>query len=359
MIFYEIVVAMQKVGCSILWIFLVFTGCHPGGVEKYQPSSDRTREKYATPEPGTFLKPGAYSIMKKFNQIMKDPEGYRLPADWMLDILATPQKKMVDTTLRLSEVAVPVRIYYPTRNSLEGNHPVILFFHGGGFIMGDIETYHVMVSKLARITGQIVISVDYRLAPEYPFPAALQDCYNALKWLQEHGSSIGVDTTRISIMGDSAGGNIATVLTLMCRDRERPQPRCQILVYPGVTFVDTLTSSRNYFCNSPEMIYILSESFLRKVKSEYMGDEPNDRHPYLSPLEANLTGDLCPALIITAECDPLRDDGRLFARKMEAAGVDVQYCEYSGMIHGFMSFHMILSDALLAMKEIRDFVESK
>lgn len=348
---------MRKVICTILCMILVVSGCDPGGVDKYVPASDRKKLKYATPEPGTFLKPAAYSILRKFNQIMEDPDGYRLPAEWMLDMLASPQKKMVDTILQFSEKLVPVRIYYPTKSSLDGSQPAILFFHGGGFILGNIEQYHLMVSKLARITGQIVISVDYSLAPEHPFPAALTDCFKVYQWTLENGSSIGVDPANISLMGDSAGGNIATVLTLMCRDRKRSQPLCQILIYPGVTFVDTLTPSRAYFGKCAEVNYILSEPFLRKVKSEYMGDESNDRHPYLSPLEAELSSDLCPALIITAECDPLRDEGRLYALKLERAGVKVDYHEYSGMIHGFMSFHLVLSDALLAMKEVRDFVE--
>ena len=106
------------------------------------------------------------------------------------------------------------------------------------------------------------------------------------------------------------------------------------------------------------MIYVLSESFLRKVKTQYMGNETNDKHPYLSPLEAQLTGELAPALIITAECDPIRDDGRIYVEKLRAAGVEVTHYEYSGMIHGFLSFHMILSDALDAMKEIRNYLDS-
>jgi acetyl esterase len=158
-------------------------------------------------------------------------------------------------------------------------------------------------------------------------------------------------------MGDSAGGNLATVLTLLCRDNHMPQPLCQVLIYPGVTFVDRDFHSRNFFGRCPDMVYVLGESFLRKVKAQYMGEESNDRHPYLSPLEAGLTDDLAPALIITAECDPIRDDGRSYVEKLRAAGVEVTHYEYSGMIHGFMSFYMILGDALQAMKEIRDYLQ--
>jgi acetyl esterase len=157
-------------------------------------------------------------------------------------------------------------------------------------------------------------------------------------------------------MGDSAGGNLATVLTLLCRDNQVTQPFRQVLIYPGVTFVEREFPSRILFGRCPDMTYVLSESFLRRVKTQYMGNETNDRHPYLSPLEAHLTSDLAPALIITAECDPIRDDGRIYVEKLRDAGVVVTHSEYSGMIHGFMSFHMILSDALQAMKEIRDYL---
>lgn len=158
-------------------------------------------------------------------------------------------------------------------------------------------------------------------------------------------------------MGDSAGGNISTVLTLLCRDNHLPQPNCQVLIYPGVTFAETSFPSRVYFGQAAQMNYVLSESFLRKVKSQYLGKETNDRHPYLSPLEASLTNDLPPALIITAECDPIRDGGRYYAEKLDSAGIAVEHFEYTGMFHGFMSFHMILGDALDAMKEIRDYLE--
>jgi acetyl esterase len=158
-------------------------------------------------------------------------------------------------------------------------------------------------------------------------------------------------------MGDSAGGNIATVLALKCRDEKYPIPWAQVLIYPGVTFVDTLYPSRTYFGQCEDMNYILDEEFLRKVKIQYMGQESNDRNPYLSPLEARLSPDLPPALVITAECDPIRDDGRLYAAKLKEAGVPVEHIEYSGMIHGFMSFHMILGDAVIAMKSIRNYLE--
>ena len=350
---------MKKALHLILIISIVFSSCQADTPEKYIPGSEGKKEKYATPEPGTYLRPMAYTILNEINRIREKPDIYKEQADWIKDMFVTHQKKMVDTVLHHHNLNIPVRIYYPTRESVQGNHPVTLFIHGGGFVLGSVDEYHIMVSKMARITNQIIISVEYRLAPEFPFPAGLNDCFAVLCWLQDHGNDIGTDTSRISVMGDSAGGNLATVLTLRCRDEGRHQPFCQVLMYPGVTFVDTLFPSREYFGRQGEMRFMLTEEFMRSVKAQYMAEETNDRHPYLSPLEAELSPDLAPALIITAECDPIRDGGRLYAKELEARGVVVEHIEYSGMIHGFISFHMIFKEALDAMKYIRDYMDRK
>lgn len=345
---------MSRAIGTILMITLILSCTYSVEPDKYIPKSEKKREKYATAEPGTYLKPGAFTILKTVTRVMEDSTLVKEPSQWMVNMISARQKKMVDTVL--SNLAVPVRIYYPTKKSLQGNHPVTLFFHGGGFVLGSVDQYHMMVSKLARVTGQIIVSVDYRLAPEHPFPAAIMDCFAVLRWVQQNGSDLGTDTTRITVMGDSAGGNIATVVTLMCRDQQAPQPFSQVLLYPGVTFIDTDYPSMTYFLRDPDRQYVLTETFLRRVNAAYRGDECKENNPYLSPLEATLSNDLAPALIITAECDPLRDSERVYAEKLEAAGVKVKYLEYSGMIHAFMSFHMILSDALDAMKQVRDYL---
>ncbi len=350
---------MGKRACIFAFTLLILSSCQAEKPEKYVPANPRIREKLATPEPSTYLKPAAFTILSTMNDFMEEGDSIPMPADWMFDLLTVNQKRIVDTLIAGDSLTVPVRIYYPTRESMDGDHPVTLFIHGGGFILGSVDQYHMMVSKLARITGQIVVSVEYRLAPEHPFPAGLMDCYTVLKWLQDEGSEIGADTSAISVMGDSAGGNLATVLTLLCRDRERPQPCCQVLIYPGVNFVESRTPSMIYFAEDPPKSYILTEEFLRKVKVQYLGEDVKLENPYLSPLEATLTPDLAPALIITAECDPLRDDGKQYAQKLRSSGVQVEYLEYSGMIHGFLSFHLLLKDAVDAMKQIRDFLSDK
>jgi acetyl esterase len=349
----------MRIAFLSLGVFLFLIGsCQEEKMEKYVPRTERQRIKYATPEPGTYLKPRAFLLMHKINEVAQNPESFNLPGNWFYRLFTPGMEKRLDTVLSCNELEVPVRIYYPTRECLDGNHPLILFIHGGGFAYGSVEEYDMMAGKLAEVTGMVMVSVEYRLAPEYPFPAAVNDCFAVLRWLQVHAPEIGGDTGRICVMGDSAGGNIATVLTLRCRDEHAPMPACQVLLYPGVTFVDRLYPSRVYFgLNSSR--YVLGETFLRQVKSDYMGDMKNVRNPYLSPLEANLTSDLPPALIITAECDPLRDGGRDYARKLQAADVDVEHIEYSGMIHGFMSFHMILGEAVTAMEQIRDYLHDR
>lgn len=348
---------MKQMVITALLSAVLLTGCQAEDPGRYVPATARRKEKYATPEPGTYLKPVSYAVLREMNRILEDPDSFEKTEKRISKIFTPVLKKTSDTIVRHGEIAVPVRIYYPTRRSLEGNHPVILFFHGGGFIMGSVELYHMMVARLARVTGRIIVSVEYRLAPEFPFPAAVEDCYAALRWLQRNARLIGADGERITVMGDSAGGNLAAVVTLMCRDMHQPGPENQVLIYPGVTFKDTLFPSRHYFAREADMRYVLDEEFLMRVKSSYMGEMENERHPYLSPLEASLTPDLPPALVITAECDPLRDGGRAYAEKLEKAGVEVEFREYSGMIHGFMSLHLVIGDATDAMKTIRDFLD--
>lgn len=342
----------MKRGIVSIFLIALFLSCYTQAPEKYVPKTARKRVRCATAEPGTYLKPPALSLLKRMNRVMEDST-VKAPAPWVIEIFTKHQKRLLDTVLVFNELEVPVRIYYPTKRSLQGQQPAILFFHGGGFILGSVEQYHVMASKMARVTGQIIISVDYRLAPEHPFPAAVNDCFSVFQWMQQFGSTLGVDTARISVAGDSAGGNLATVLTLVCRDEHVPQPYRQVLLYPALTFVETEYPSMTYFLKDPDRRYVLSESFLRRAKTAYLGSEGTDLNPYISPMEAKLTGDLAPALIIAAECDPLRDVEREYAEKLKAAGVEVKYLEYSGMIHAFMSFHMILEEALDAMKEVR------
>lgn len=346
---------MSRARAFIILLILTLTFASAAEPEKYIPNTKRKQEKYATAEPGTYLKPTAHFILKRMNQFMEDST-VKQPAPWMMDMFTPYMKKIKDTVLTFNNIKVPVRIYYPSRRSMDGKHPVTIFYHGGGFVLGSVEQYHMMVSKLARVTNQIIVSVEYRLAPQYPYPAAVNDCFAVLQWMQYKGSNVGADTTRITVMGDSAGGNLATVMTLKCYDQKRPQPYLQVLLYPAVTFLDREYPSMNYFLRDPERQYVLSEAFCLRVRNDYMSSSGAERDRYISPLETGLNPELAPALIIVAECDPLRDSERAYARKLKEAGVRVTYLEYSGMIHAFMSFPMVIGDARNAMKKVRDFL---
>ena len=346
---------MRRAIGSILLIFLILGTVRADDPEKYVPKTKRKQEKLATPEPGAYLKPSANFILKRMNRILDDSTSKK-PAPWIVDSFTPPQKYVSDTTLSFNNVEVSVRVYYPSRKSMKGMQPVTIFYHGGGFVVGSVEEYHSMTSKLARVTGQIIVSVDYRLAPEHPYPAAVNDCYAVLQWMQHYGPTLGADTTRITVMGDSAGGNLATVMTLMCHDQKRPQPYRQVLLYPAVTLLDTSYPSMIYYMRDSDRRYVLSEAFCMRVRRDYLANEGEVTDRYISPLESKLSEDLAPALIIAAECDPLRDSDRAYAKKLEAAGVHVDYREYSGMIHAFMSFPMIIHDAVDAMKLVRDYL---
>lgn len=346
---------MQRAIGIILLLFIVQSAVRADEPDKYIPKTKRKQEKLATSEPGTYLKPSANYILKKMNRFLDDST-LKKPAPWIVGLFTPPQKKLCDTTLSFSDVEVSVRVYYPSNKSVDGLHPVTIFYHGGGFVLGSVEDYHSMASKLARVTGQILVSVDYRLAPEHPYPAAVNDCYAVLQWMQYYGSKLRADTTRITVMGDSAGGNLATVMTLICHDRKRPQPYRQVLLYPAVTLLDTEYPSMIYYLQDPDRRYVLSETFCKRVRRDYLCNVGTERDRYISPLETELSDELAPALIIAAECDPLRDSERAYAKKLEAAGVQVDYMEYSGMIHAFMSFPMVINDALDAMKKVRDYL---
>jgi acetyl esterase len=315
------------------------------------------KEKYATAEPGTCLDPRAYRLLKAVDRIHENPYNNDF-AKRLIDIIEPGVKKVVDTNVPNGASDVPVRIYYPSRKCLQNPTPAIFFIHGGGFMFGSIEEYDMAVKKLARITDMIVVAADYRLAPEYPYPAALEDVDAVVKWIISNRKALGIAGDRITLMGDSAGANLATVLALKYRDEQKDHILAQVLYYPPTTFMEREFPSRLYFLLDEDRTYFLTEEFVRLSKEHYLPDSIPDDDPYVSPLEADLSGDLPPVLLITAQVDPLRDDGRMYAEKLKAAGQDVTYTEYEGMIHGFMNFYMIFPEAKESMRKTRDFLTS-
>ena len=208
---------------------------------------------------------------------------------------------------------IPIRIYWP---SLGDRQPILVFYHGGGFRLGDLDCYDPICRELADRADAIVVSVAYRLAPEYRYPAAVADSYAALEWVHAHAAEIGGDGGQIAVGGDSAGGNLAAVVSLKARDRSGPPIVFQLLIYPWLNLVEMETESHKLFAES----YLLAGAQLELMRDEYLPDLADRRHPYASPLLADDLGDLPPALVITAGFDPLRDEGEAYARKLADAG---------------------------------------
>jgi acetyl esterase/lipase len=245
--------------------------------------------------------------------------------------------------------SIGLRIYRP-EGSLEALLPLILNFHGGGFVSGDPYQSEWWCSSIAHEVQAIVVSVDYRLAPEHPYPAAPEDCYDATAWAVENAGDLGADGTRLAVMGDSAGGNLAAVVSLMARDRGGPDLALQLLLYPGVEFIKDFASAEEN-----EFAPILGKADL-DVWRLYCTEE-QAIEPYASPLRAEHEG-LPAAFIQTAQHDPLRDQGAAYAEALRAAGVPVQHTNYVDAVHGYISVpgvvplaRQALHDASVALRE--------
>jgi acetyl esterase len=270
--------------------------------------------------------------------------------------------RMLTVELRAPETVVPVaavedsqipgpagqlqaRVYRPEAS---GPVPTILFIHGGGFVIGDIDTHDNQCRTLCREVGAVVLSVGYRLAPESPFAAAVADCVAALTWTAAHAGELGGDPDRLAIAGDSAGGNLAAVTARLARDAGGPPLAAQLLVYPGTDFRedDARYPSREQNATG----YFLTREDMQWFSDHYMGTgDPND--PSLSPILAEDLAGLPPAVLVTAEYDPLRDEGEAYARALEEAGVPVIFMRYDGLIHGFFDLTAFSPGAAEAVRE--------
>ena len=225
------------------------------------------------------------------------------------------------------ETEIPVRIYTPEG---AGPFPALVWFHGGGWVVGDLESADATARYLTVWANCVVVSVDYRLAPETKFPGPAEDCYAATKWVAQNAASINVDPGRIAVGGDSAGGNLAAAISLMARDRGGPPLALQLLVYP---VTDRDFSTESYIQNAEG--YQLTRDSMVWYWEHYLKDDADAVNPYAAPLQAQDLRNLPPALVITAEYDPLRDEGEAYAHRLEAAGVNTTCTRYDGMIHGF------------------------
>ena len=241
------------------------------------------------------------------------------------------------------EGSIPLRIYTPEGN---GPFPITMMFHGGGWVIGDLDTADSQSRELCQGSGSIVVSVDYRLAPEHRFPAAADDCYAATCWAKENAASLGGDPGRFAVAGDSAGGNLAAVVSLMARDRDGPAIDFQLLVYP---VTDGASFDTDSYRDNAEG-YLLTTEAMHWFWDHYA--DPADRtNPYASPAQASDLSGLPPALVMTAEFDPLRDEGETYARLLEEAGNTVECVRFDGLIHGFFSQGPVIPAARPGMEK--------
>jgi acetyl esterase len=253
-----------------------------------------------------------------------------------------PVERTEDRTISGPHGDVPVRIYWP---KAKGPHPAFVYFHGGGHVIGDLDTHDTIARNLCGGADVVVVSIDYRLAPEHKFPAAAEDAWAGYQWVRSAPSDLNIDPKRLSVGGDSAGGNLAAVVALMARDAGHTNIRLQLLVYPVTDFAMTGASYTAY----ANGFGVLTADAMKWFRDHYLGRAEDAGDWRASPIKASLEG-LPPALIIAAECDVLRDEGVAFADALRAAGNDVQRREYAGMIHGFFGMTPIIDDAVAAQR---------
>jgi acetyl esterase/lipase len=257
-----------------------------------------------------------------------------------------PVAKVENRTIPGTARDIPVRIYWPTDQS---PLPVLVFFHGGGWVLGTLDASDHVCRELANSAECIVVSVDYRLAPEHKFPACPDDCETAYYWVVDNAASFGGDPRRVAVSGDSAGANLAAVVSLRAKERGRQLPVLQVLVYP-VTDHDFERAS--YVENAEG--YMLTRRAMLWFWDHYTNSPEEMDHPHASVLRAADLSGLPPALVITAEFDPLRDEGEAYANRLREAQVPVTVTRYDGMIHGFYAMFWMVDKGKQALAESAD-----
>ena len=244
--------------------------------------------------------------------------------------------KVANRTIPGPAMDIPVRVYYPKES--QTTYPALVYYHGGGWVVGNIESHDDVCRALTNLANCVTISVDYRLAPEHKFPAAVEDSYAAVQYIYDHAEDFQIDRSRIAVGGDSAGGNLAAVVSNLAKDRNAPSICFQLLIYPstnvgGKPTVSMLENAEGYFLTKGTM------EWFRKC---YLNNEEDKLNPLLSPILYEDFSGLPPALVITAEYDPLRDEGEDYAKKLVEAGIEVETVRYNGAIHGFVSMSAVI-----------------
>lgn len=248
--------------------------------------------------------------------------------------------------------AIPARVYAPRAGTAP--RPAVVYFHGGGWVQGDLETHHGLCARLAKHGDVLVVAVDYRLAPEHKFPAAVEDCLAAYRWVRAHGGDLGADAARVAVAGDSAGGNLSAVVSQLAAAGGGPVPACQVLIYPAVDF-SLQTDSHRELADG----HVIPRDRVVWYMEQYLRGEADKLDVRASPLRAPRLAGQPPTLIVTAGFDPLRDEGHAYAEKLREAGVDVVYREYPGQIHAFVSLTRAIPQGMACTLEIAEYLRRR
>ena len=309
------------------------------------------------------LDPDAAAVFKAFQEAGRPPYETLSPAEarefYLLGrVVTNPEPPELKSVAPLSIPAphgsIPARVYTPvTLRNAGGLAPCLVFFHGGGWVIGDLDSHDVVCRKLAHEGQLLVISVDYRLAPEHKFPAAVDDAITATKWIADNARSLGIDVSRLTVGGDSAGGNLATVVAISARDGNGPAISGQVLIYPAIDFAMTHPSH-----SEPETSILLTHSVIKWFRDHYLNGAADVHDWRASPARASTLIGLPPAYVLTAGADPLRDEGDEYAHRLTQAGVAVTYRHFSGQFHGFFTMGKLLQQANVAADAIGDWLKA-
>ncbi len=262
---------------------------------------------------------------------------FQVPADKIEKVFKIENRKIPGPA-----GSIPIRVYTPEG---PGPFPVLVFFHGGGWVICDLDSHDAPCRLLTNKAGCVTVSVEYRLAPEHKFPAGVEDCFAATKWVAENAKELNVDANRLAVGGDSAGGNLSAVISQLARDAGGPKIALQLLIYPA-TEAELDTQSHKTFTD-----YFLTRDDILWFWAHYLRGPADRKDPRVAPALAKSFKGLPPALVITAEFDPLRDEGETYGEKLRAAGVPVTISRYEGMIHGFVSMYDALDKGKQAIEE--------
>ena len=298
---------------------------------------------------GEFVKsirvPGVYPPLPELRQQLRTMVT-------LMDEPAPPLARVEDIRIPGPAGEIPARVY---SDSVGGAPlPVVAYFHGGGWVQGDLETHDGLCARLAKHGGVLVVAIDYRLAPEHKFPAAVDDCLAAYRWLRAHGRDLDADTARVAVAGDSAGGNLSAVVSQLAASSGTPVPTCQVLIYPAVDF-SLETDSHRELAEG----HVIPRDRILWYSEQYLRSEADKTDLRAAPLRAQTLAGQPPALIVTAGFDPLRDEGKAYGDRLRKEGVNVVYREYPGQIHAFVSLTKAIPQGMAATLEIADYLRTR